>query len=721
MGLYRFSPFEFDSGTGRLAKHGLRVKLQQKPQIVLTALLEGFGKTVTRQELYQRLWPEGVHVDFDQGLSVAVKKLRYALGDATDTPRYIVTVAGTGYRFVGAVEEVHKQAAIAPAGVRGAVEAEPPSEFPRLTSVLMGGARSNHRAAAAVGACLVVLLGLLFVFARSLPQIHVSGTRSSIAPPAGWQLLTTQDIGGAIALSPDGTEAVFAARHAKLGPMLLLHHMDSLSAEPIPGTENATMPFWAPDGKRIGFFADHKLKTIDLASGAVQDICEVPESPRGGTWGVDNSILFAASTRGPIVRVSAGGGTPTPVTDLDGSRYTTHRWPVFLPDGRHFLFFAANHGPDETARPAIFLGSLDGHSPQFVVESDSNALFVADELLFVAGGKLFAQSFQAETGKVGSAAKVLADNIEYDPSLWHAAFSATPELLVFRQRAEAPETQVISFLDQSGKLVRTASRPGFFRGASPSPDGTRVAAMCDAPGTNICVIQPDGNSTRVSAAPINSSPIWSPDGAYLVYGTHRGSGRQGLVLKDANGQQPEQELSASPVYASSWTPDQKTLLVERPDARGKTELATLRLADRRLITFVSGNFNVNLGQSSPDGKWVAYESDETGRQEIYVTSYPEPRVKTRVSETGGHVPRWGGSSQELYFLDPSDTIHRVKLAKSGKGLKVESAESLFRPVILPPPYDSDSFGIVPQLNQFVVVGDASPNDSPYVLVTSWRN
>lgn len=734
MPVYRFPPFEFDSTSGRLQKYSLRLKLQQKPQIVLSALLEQPGKTVTRKELYQRLWPQGTFVDFDQGLSVAVKKLRDALGDSIETTNYVATVAGVGYRFIGEVEQV--------------AEAEPePTDEVSLTAenpAANGGAQATgvgssvvadpriqppaphgriFRPIVTAAALIAILASLVFAFTTFIPESRRTAIRSIVLPPLDWKLLTTGDRSGSIALSPDGAKVVFGASNEKLGAMLLLRKLDTLNAEPLSGTENGAMPFWSPDGSKIGFFADEKLKVFDLAHRSVRVVCSRMESPRGGTWGEDGTILFAESTRGPIFKVSAAGGVPVPVTELEKSPYTTHRWPEFLPDGKHFLFLAASHDPASAVRPAVFLGSLEGTPPLLLVESDSNAMLVAGRLLFASGGKLLAQPFNPKTGVLGTGARILADNVEYDRSLWHAAFAASPQLLLYRERSRKPETEVISFFDASGKMVKTASRPGIFRGVSLSPDGRNVAAMCDEPESNICLIHEDGTFTRISESPINWGPVWSPNGMNLAYGTHRGPQRFGLALKDTRARKPEKILieADSGLEVSSWAPNSKQLLVERVNAKGRFEITVFQLADHRFRPFLSSGFNVYAGKFSPDGKWVAYQSDESGHEEIYISSYPNLIQKYLVSHNGGHAPRWSPNGRELYFLDASDTIYRARITSIGQRLKVEPPEQLFRPPIVDPPYDSLSFDVNGQPPKFVAVTVASENQSGYVLATNWAH
>lgn len=729
MAIYKFPPYEFDPDAGRLYKHGLRIKLQRKPQIVLAALLEERGKILTRQELYKRLWTDGTFVDYEQGLNVAVKKLRHALCDPSDTPKYVATMSGAGYRFIADVEKVEAGAEPTNPSL-GSLQPErwtTPSSTSWApgdrTPVSSGSSRNlGSRRSVVLVALSVVLISVLLVdLGRFVLRRHLIGTKSTIAPPRGWEFVTTGDMTGSLVLSPDAANAVFGARNEKSQSMLFLRSMDSLTAEPIPGTEGAAMPFWSPDGAQIGFFANQQLKALHLADRSVHVICGVKENPRGGTWETGDTILFADSTRGPILEVSASGGTPTAVTDLAQSNFTTHRWPESLPDRKHFLFLAASHDQASFSKPAVFLGSLDGRPPSFVVESDSNALFVAGQLLFVSGGKLLAQPFDPSTARVGTAARILTDTVEYDRGQWHAAFAATPQLLVFRQRPKTPGAQVIRFFDGSGRLVKTASHPGNFRGASISPDGKTVAASCDDPGLNICLVHQDGTLTRISDGPINTSPVWSPDGSSLAYATHRGAQRFGLVLKDLKAQNPEKVLMDSDISVAptSWSPDQKELLIEREDAHGHFELAVFRLADQRYWNFLSAKYNVAAGRFSPDGKWVAYQSDESGQDQVYIASYPDPRQKYVVSRGGGQAARWVQNGRELYFLDASDMIYRVRIETVGAGLKIGTPQPLFRPAILPPPSDSESFDVSGKEPLFVVDGNASKNDSEYTLVTSW--
>ena len=582
------------------------------------------------------------------------------------------------------------------------------SAFPKTVRSLVGA-----------GIALGVLLALMlwYSFTHSGAALKVLSTRSTIAPPPTAQLLSFSEPGGPLSLSPDGTRAVFTAKEARSPSRLFLRRLDALESEPLAGTEGATYPFWSPDGSRIGFFADFKLKTLNLSDGSIRIVSEGGWY-RGGTWGAGDTILFAGSTQGPILKVSANGGDPIPVTTLNGSPYTTHRWPEFLPDGHHFLYLAANHTQASSIRAAIFLGSLDGHPPRLLAESDSNAQLVSGQLVFAWGGKLVGQAFDLHTGKTESTNRILADRVEYDAGLWHATFSATPQALVYRPPGERPQANVLAWFSESGTLLKAASGPGIFRDLSVSPNGQTVATTCDDPDMSVCLVHEDGTSTRISGSLLAQDPVWSPDGTTLVYLTHPKGGKFDLMLKDARGKSPERRLLESDVSSipASWAPNQRELLLLREDH----ELAIFGFQNEKTRTFLTSGFRFSDGRFSPDGNWVAYQSNESGREDVYVTSYPLPEQKYLVSRGGGRAPRWSANGKDLYFLDPSDTILRVHLSGvAGGRLSIGPAEELFQPPVLPPPTDSRVFDVTGSPPRFIVNTLTSTNTSPYVLVTSW--
>ena len=386
---YRFGPFELDSDRSRLQRQGVRLRLQRKPLIVLAALLEEPGKTVSRQQLQGLLWPGIAAVDFDQGLNVAVRKLRDVLGDSRDRPSYIETVAGSGYRFIEAVERLPGSESI------GALpHADPlPSTIPRVPQRLAEKTalsrtdlkrRRVRVFALSSGALLAILsISIVLAFPTIEPRFAVHPLKASIVFPSELRLTTSGERGG-LAFSPDGSRIVFSAEGPDGRTRLWLRDLDSLTPKEILGTDGGSFPFWSPDGKFMGFFTETELKTVNLADHSVRSLCQV-NSARGGTWSLAGVILFARDTRGPIYRISVDGGTPIPTTTLEDGKDTTHRWPMFLSDGKRFVFLQADHQSAGTPG-RLFLASLDGGRPSYLGESDSNAIPVSDSLFFVSRG-----------------------------------------------------------------------------------------------------------------------------------------------------------------------------------------------------------------------------------------------------------------------------------------------------------------------------------------------
>jgi DNA-binding winged helix-turn-helix (wHTH) protein/Tol biopolymer transport system component len=722
---YRFGPFDFDPQTGRLLKNGTRIRLQRKPQQLLQVLLQHAGEAVTREQLHAHLWPNEAYRDFETGLNVAVKKLRDALCDSADEPVYVSTEIGVGYRFIDAVEEPLTKAK----PEKGQLGHPSPYEHTSAPAHTSLGGRFARRVVslAVVSACLLALLLIYPGFAgrpgSTRHGVHAT-TRSTFGPPEGWELVTTGDAGGSVALSPDGTKVVYVAGNSKTESILFVRSLDSLSSEAIPGTDGAAMPFWSPDSTHVGFFTDLELKTLELSTLKVSSICDLQrQSPRGGTWGANDIIVFAGATRGPISKVSIPGGKPIPVTSLDHSNFTTHRWPRFLPDGKHFLFLAASHNPDSSSKSAIMLGSVDGRANRFIVESDSDAALVGGALVFSSGGKLLAQAFDPETGVLGLQATVLADNVEVDHSLWRATFDATEQTLIYRPRPVLPELETLKWFQETGSSPKIASKPGIFRGVRASPDGSLIAAICDEPDWNICLVHEDGSLTRINERPLNFGPVWSPDGNSVAFGTHHSRKLFGIAVKDVAGKMPERTVAETEdgIAPTSWSPDGKELLVERTNQRGKRYLAVLQLGDLKFRDLVTSPEDARDGRFSPDGKWIAYYSNENGRDEIYVCTYKDPARKYRISREGGRAARWGPDGLSLFFLAPEDTVLRVQLSMTRNGLLPGTPKTLFRPDILRAPYDVQSFDVLASKRRLLINTMTPQHGSDFVLVTSWRN
>src|SRR5215472_6875294 len=375
---YRFGQFELDLAGRSLRKDGIRIKLQPKPYELLLVMLERPGELISRQELHRRLWAHGTFVDYEQGLNVAVKKLRDALCDTADQARYIETQSGRGYRWVANVEVSVPDLPATGIAMSGAAT---PLQRPTESATSIEGARVQIASSAPtswrairpliLGVAIVAVI-VAIVLTRRTSGGRVQPVRAVLALPGDFQLLTTGDNAG-LALSPDGSRLVFSAVSHDGRSGFWLRSLDSLQAQELAGTEEGAFPFWSPDGKQIAFFTFTQLKKIDLATGTVTIICDA-NSGRGGAWLSATELLFTKGTTEGIYRISADGTNLRPVTSVQAP-YTTHRWPEVLPGGKHFIFLAASHSND--SEPAvIMMGSLDGAQPKLLVHTGSAAKVV---------------------------------------------------------------------------------------------------------------------------------------------------------------------------------------------------------------------------------------------------------------------------------------------------------------------------------------------------------
>ena len=702
-----FGPFEFEARTGLLRKYGIRLKLQRKPAQILEALLEDPGKTVSRSDLHSRLWPQDTFVDFDSSLNVAIRKLRDALGDSADQPCYVATETGIGYRF------------IAPVVRHNGGHASELCEKPVPPSV--AAPEPHHSRKNRVGAAIPLgAMGVFLVILILLPRFRADRPRTlqaAIPLPAGVQLVTNGENAG-LALSPDGRTVAFSAIGANGQPMLWLRRLDSPNATPIPGTETGAFPFWSPDGGRLGFFTNLELRQVDLSTGRVSRLCDV-QSGRGAAWASDGEIVFAPSTRTPIYKIGSNGGEPIPVTHLDGEKFTTHRWPSLLSDGKHFVYLAARHDKPEPG--ALFLGSLDGSAERFIAEADTNAIAVPGALLFLSGGKLLVQRFNQFTGALDASASVVAEGVDYDSGLWLAAFAIGGDSLLFRKRPETGSQQTISWFDARGKRLADAGTPGTYRSVTLAPNGRDVAVLCGDPNVGLCIVGSSGAVTTVCDTPTVDSPVWSPDSSSIAYGVHDSKGFRALIKKLASAEPARVLLdSAGPL---SFHPGGQQLLVRRHYERqaqgGGLSVLDIRTGvETEYLPLAPGLVNVSA-QFAPDGRWVAYSSQESGADAVYVTSFPRPSVKYRASPGYGNSPHWRGDGGELYFLGSNQTIEAVTVSRRGGELLFGAPRALFRAPIFPAPWDLNSWDVARDGSKFVV-NAVRTSESSLMIVTNWR-
>ncbi|NDQ58123.1 MAG: protein kinase [Acidipila sp.] len=486
-----------------------------------------------------------------------------------------------------------------------------------------------------------------------------------------------------MAVAPDGrTVAVVGKQESERANALWLYELGARRGKSLPDTDGATFPFWSPDGKSVGFFADGKLKKLDIAGGPVQVICEAP-SGRGGTWNKDGVIVFTPSGQlaDGLYRVSAGGGAATRITMADASRgEDNHRWPSFLPDQKHFLYLAANVS-GQTEPDAIYAGALDSNEKKFVVKATGNAVYAAPGyLLFYRNKTLFAQHFDAAKLEVSGEAIPTLTDLAFLPRIVHVAFAASDTGLLAAQTGSGVSISRLVWYDRKGNEIGAASRPDYYSNVALRPDGKMVAVdKTDQENTNADVwtydFQRDAMKRITFDPAIDAMPVWNADGMRLLFTSSRGKSFS-LYTKNADGAQEEKVLdfdTADKVdrYPSDWSRDGKYVLYTRG-----TELWVAAVPEMKARAFLTGAGTPRNGQFSPDGKWVAYASNESGKFEIYVTSFPEARGKWQVSNTGGNQPRWRGDGQEMFYLAPDGKMMAVPVS-TGANFDAGAPAALF--------------------------------------------
>jgi Tol biopolymer transport system component len=527
-----------------------------------------------------------------------------------------------------------------------------------------------------------------------------------------------------LAISPDGQKLAFVAAADGIS-RLWLRSLDGTSTQPLAGTELARAPFWSPDGRSLGFFADGKLKRIDINGGLTRTLAGAPIGV-GGTWSREGVIVFAPAA-GALLRVPAAGGEAVPATRLDTGE-SSHRFPQFLPDDRHFLFYV--RGTPE--KRGIYLGSLDGSAPRRLLDSDSQGVIAASgHVLFVRQGTLFAQKL---TDRLALSAEpfAVADRVAFDSSLNVAAITASAAgALAYRSGAVRGQRQLVWF-DRSGTrtgAVGAVDASGTFN-PDLSPDGRSLTINRTVEfDQDVWLIDmARGVLRRFSFDPgIDQLPVWSNDGTRIVFSSNRKNAYD-LYQKPAGGPGSETLLleTSQNKFAMGFSADGRFLLYRNTAENTNWDLWALPLeGDRKPFPVVQTNFQEMMGEFAPDGKWIAYQSNESGQFEIYAQSFPVPGAPLRVSTAGGAQPRWRRDGKELFYIAFDGRLMAAPIKVDARGqLQTGSPVPLF--------VTHTAGGAVPspQKQQYVVSLDGQSflinsltdeaSTLPITLVLNWK-
>jgi serine/threonine protein kinase/Tol biopolymer transport system component len=590
--------------------------------------------------------------------------------------------------------------------------------------------RRNREGALAATAVFCALVAAVFGFAYfHRPSNDAPAIRSSILPPANSAFLYSVATSG-YALSADGTRLAFTAQSPDGVTRIWLRPLNSTNAQELSGTDNGGLPFWSPDGRWIGFFADGKLKKVAPEGGGVQVICDAP-SGRGGTWNAQSVIVFAPSIGGPLHRVSANGGVSTPVTQLDASLgESTHRWPDFLPDGVHFLYLGRQISDLKSS--AIYIGSLNELSHKKIFDSFTEAHYAAPGyLVFGRRTTLFAQRFDPGSFDLTGEAVPLAQDAAIQPNIIRTGFSVSQTgELVYGTAAGVTDMELI-VIDRSGKQLLSLETGGAINGLRLSPDGQKLAVTeGDLVNGGSAIWTYDLRSKVRSrftfGNAINLNPVWSPDSQQIALGSSRNEtyAAFNVYLKPATGAGEEQAVHPSPVdeRPQSWSPDGKFLIVDsrRPERQNNTEVAILPLSgDRKPFPYLSAPSISYGGEVSRDGRWLAYTSMESGRSTVYVSSFPQPKGKWQVSPVPGLSPHWRHDGRELFFCGTDGILSAAEVTLGKDSITVGSVRQIFDRHVFLSAY-SAGYDVFPDGQRFVM-SSLKPQalHAPLTLITNW--
>ncbi len=519
--------------------------------------------------------------------------------------------------------------------------------------------------------------------AMAVPTLRHLRETPPVAPPEMRVEITTPATDAPLQfdLSPDGRSIVFVASGDGV-LRLWLRRLDETDARPLAGTEGVVSAFWSPDSRTIGFFAGGRLLRVDVADGVPQVLATASGSSAalGGTWTADGTILFTRQLNSPIWRVPADGGEPVAVTRLDPPRQSGHRYPHFLPDGRHFVFYV--EGTPETG--GLYLASLDGGAPTRLTAADNGGAFLPpDRVVFVRQGTLVARRLDLAGRALTGAPVTLADGIGVDGLALGISVSRTGQVAY---RAIANFSRQFTWFDRTGKRLGVTSEPDANGPGWPELSGDdRRVAMRRAVQGNIDIWLQDlvnGRLTRLTFdAASDGVPIWSPDGERVAFASNR-TGVLNLYVKSANGAGVEEVVVDSPnaKQTQDWSRDGRWLLYYEQDPKTGRDLWALDMTRRNDPPRAVANTPAQevLAQLSPDGRWMAYQTNESGRFEVVVQPFPDAvGSKWQVSTAGGVAPRWRADGKELYFLAPDAKLMAVSVTATGASFESGTPVALF--------------------------------------------
>jgi eukaryotic-like serine/threonine-protein kinase len=743
---YDFGRYRLDAGERLLLCDGEVVPVTPKAFDLLLVLVKHSGHLLKKEELLKAVWAD-TFVE-EANLSWNISHIRKALGDAGDQGRYIETVPKLGYRFVAPVKEVSEDGETLPTGGRAKAqedqnnrddrtEASPASSSlavgpgksarlerltdPASTPPAPPAARLKKRERLVwigVTALLLAVLACGVFYFRRAPADE-QAVHLSISPPKKMTL----SMGHAPALSPDGRYLALVAMDSAKEAQLYLRALDSPAAQALVGTEGASSPFWSPDSRFLAYFAQGKLKKIPVGGGPPTELCDVAFG-WGGSWSRDGVILL--SSLDGLRRVSENGDPlKAVVTTVDGARPESsiearRLWTHFLPDGRQFLFCVTSHRPEIRG---IYVGSLDSKATRRLLGTVSNVAYTPPGyLLFVRDLTLMAQPFDAERVQFTGEPFQVADQLTFNIHNVQGGFTVSNTGVLAYIRGG--NIRQLVWFDRAGKDLGPVGAPDAYSLPSLSPDEKSVAVT----NSNPSIGAPDiwrldvlrGIPSRFTFDPEwDTTPIWSPDGSRIVFSSWR-RGSWDLYQKAANGDGTEELLleSNEEKFPSHWTWNGQFISYNNISAKGDIDVRVLPLfGDREPIPFAQTEFAEYAGHFSPNGRWLAYVSNESGKDEVYVRPFPSG-AGIRVSTSGGTQPRWPRHAKELFYQGLDGKLMAVEVT-AGKKFEAGTPRALFQ-MRLAMDFDFSPYTVTADGQRFLISTPVGEAASPTItVVLNW--
>ena len=682
---YVFGPFRVDTIVHQLFRDDQPILLSPKVFDLLLVLITNRHRVVEKADLLKQVWPDTFASD--DSLIQAVSAVRRALGDDSTNAEYIATIPKRGYRFIAPVLEHSRSDVVRPVAPAGS------SEDPVIDHAALDG-RMTLRAAGRIprwAASLIVIVAIAapgaWFATRSEGARFVRPVILFQVPPRGTELAS----GGV--LSPDGRLLAFVARdpHTR-GTSLWVRPLDAVNAHFLPGTEGASRPFWSPNSASLGFFADRKLKIATLKNDAVRTLVDLRVGSGGGAWSANGTIIFADRIS-PLYAISASGGEVRKLTTVDQrTREQSNQWPSFLPDGHHYLFDVRS---SNAAVAGVYVADLDSNERMRLLDGDNTAAIFAPPgyLLYIRDNTLMAQQFDPGARVLRGSAVAIASDITRPSSTNEAVVSVSSDGLL--SVGGGPPPKALVWYERDGRRSAVINAPVSLFNPQLLPTGMQLlAGSADSQRNGLWLVDLErGTPSRM--IPGAGVSVASPDGRQIAFAS--GRGLQDIYLRRFGVSNSDELIVSSPeaLVLNDWSKNDD-LVYATSNARTKQDLWLLPMTgDRKPRPYLASPDSEMQGKVSPDGQWIAYTSDESGRWDVYVDRFPNPGA-TRTALGSGAQPQWRSDGRELFFVGPDNTLMAVDLVP-GTELTIGAPRPLFR---APMPGNLDDFR-----NQYVVAKD----------------